>query len=202
MSITAPLQIAGGIFQAISGRKRARKAESALENLEVPTYAANKSILDYYNKALARYSVDPSQSALYKRSMQDVDRGVAGAVAGLQDRKSAVGGLASILRASSDAKLNAEVAAERQRDQRFSELQGATGMKAGDERLQYQYNQLAPFEKNYNLLSAKAAGGNQLMNAGMLNIFGGLQSIDRSVDQLAGLMVGMPPKPNPNYKPK
>ena len=49
-------------------------------------------------------------------------------------------------------------------------------MKLGEEMKQFQYNELAPYEKKYNLLAMKAGGGNQLMNAGLRNIFGGLQS--------------------------
>jgi hypothetical protein len=171
------IQGAIGIGQALFGGGKARKAQRELEKMQTPTYNANQSILDYYNKALQRYNVDPTNSAMYKRSMNNINRGVASGVSALQDRRSAIGGISSILRASNDAKLDAEVGAEQQQSQRFNQLGAATGMKADDDRMQFQYNQVAPFEKKYNLLSMKAGAGNQTANAGMSNIFGGLQSL-------------------------
>ena len=68
------------------------------------------------------------------------------------------------------------MAAENEQSNRFNQLGSATGMKAGDDLRRFQYNEVAPYEKNYNLLSMKAGAANQMQNAGMQNLFGGLMS--------------------------
>lgn len=179
MPIGALLPLAGaaiGGIQAIGGRRRARKAENELENLQSPQYAQNASILDFYNKALDRYNVSPTDSAMYKRNAQNILRNTATGLRSLQDRRSALGGTSSIIRAMNDATLDTEVAAENQRNQRFGELQGATAMKANEDDKAFQINKLAPFERKYNLLAMKAGASNQVANAGLSNIFGGLQN--------------------------
>lgn len=173
----AAVQAGAGLLQSIIGGIKAGKAQKQLEKMQSPTYNQSKGILNYYNEALGRYGVSPTQSAMYKRQMGNIDRQVATGVGGLQDRRSTLAGIPGLLRASSDAKLNTEVAAENQRNQRFGELGQAAGMKAGEEMKDYQFNQIAPFERKYNLLAMKAGGANQLANAGLSNIFGGLQNL-------------------------
>ena len=109
--------------------------------------------------------------------MQNLNRNVAGTINALQDRRSAIAGLPGLLRGASDASLNTEVAAENEKNQRFAQLGGATGMKAAEDRMAYQQNELAPFERKYNLLAQKAGAANQLTNTGLSNIFGGLQNM-------------------------
>lgn len=154
----------------------AKKAEKQLENLKSPTYSQNKSIMDFYNQSLQRYNVSPTDSAMFKRQTRDIDRGVAGAVAGLNDRRSGIAGISSILRGANDARLDANVAAENEKSNRFDTLGNATGMKANEDRTAFEINEQQPFERKYNLLAMKAAGKNQKANAGISNIFGGLQS--------------------------
>lgn len=50
-------------------------------------------------------------------------------------------------------------------------------MKAGEDRMAFEVNQQQPFERKYNLLAMKAGAANQTANAGMSNIFGGLQNL-------------------------
>lgn len=170
------IQGAIGLGQTIFGNRKAKKAERALENLQSPEYSLNKGILNYYNEALDRYNVNPTASALYKRNTQNILRNTATGLRALQDRRSALGGTSSIIRAMNDATLDTEVAAENQRNQRFGDLQGATMMKAGEEDKAFQINKMLPFERKYNLLAAKAGAANQTANAGLSNIFGGLQN--------------------------
>jgi len=181
-------QGAVGLAQTVGGWIQQRKATKALEKLQSPQYAQNKSILDYYNQALARYNVSPTDSAMYKRQTRDIDRGVSTGINALQDRRSATAGLSSLIRGASDARLDANVAAEQQRDQRFSQLGGATQMKVGEDDKAFHINQQQPFERKYNLLAMKAGGGNQIMNAGIANTFGGLQSYQNTamLDKMYG----------------
>lgn len=172
----AAIQAGAGLLQSIIGGIKAGKAQKQLEKMQSPQYAQNQGILDFYNKALTRYNVSPTDSAMYKRQMKDIDRGVATGIQTLQDRRSGTAGASSILRAANDAKLGANVAAEEERNQRFGVLGQATGMKAGEDRMAFEVNQQQPFERKYNLLSMKAGAANQTANAGLSNIFGGLQN--------------------------
>jgi len=172
------LQAGAGIVQSIIGGAKARKTQRELERMESPLYRQNQSILDYYNTALSRYNVSPTDSSMYKRNMQNINRGVASGVSSLQDKRSSLAGLPSILRAANDAKLDTEVAAENERNNRFAQVGNAAEMKAGEDRMAYQYNELMPFERKYNLKAAKAGAANQAANAGLANIFGGLQNMN------------------------
>lgn len=182
--------IQGGIgaLQSIFGFGRAHKAEKALENLRTPTYQKSQSIQDYYNKALQRYNINPYQSNMYQQQQRNIQRGLAAGIGALQDRRSAVGGIAKLVQAQNDASLNAATAAEHQQERAFGQLGQAAGMQQGEDRMAFQVNQMLPYEKQYNLLAAKAAGGNQMANAGMSNIFGALNTYGQSkmIDQYYG----------------
>lgn len=171
----------GGLVQSIVGGVKARKAQKEMEGMlrSTPKYNANQSILDYYNKALARYNVSPTDTAMYKAQQRDIGRGVATGLNYLQDRRSALAGTSSILRAANDASLNANVAAEKRRDALFGELGTAAGMKAQEQTKAFQQNELYPFEAKYNLKAQKAGAANQLVNAGLQNIWGGLQGLQQ-----------------------
>ena len=178
-AVAGGVQALAGLGQSIIGSKQAKRAEKDLmyQIDRTPQYNQNKSILDFYNQALNRYNVSPTDSAMYKRQMQNVGRNTATGINALQDRRSGQAGISSILRAANDASLNAEVAAEGQKNQRFGELGSATGMKVGEDDKAFQQNQVLPFELRTNLQAMKLQGANQRTNAGMQNIFGGLQTI-------------------------
>lgn len=170
------LQAGAGILQTIIGGGKARKAQRELERLQTPTYTPNKSIIDYYDKALSRFNTDPYQSELYKQQQQQIGRNATTAINQAQDRRSGLAAVSGINRGANDAMLNAGVAAEQQRNQRFGQLGNAAGMRANEDMTAFQYNQVAPYEKKYNLLAMKAAGNNQTAQAGMQNIFQGLSN--------------------------
>lgn len=181
-----------GLAQTIGGWIQQRRATKQLERMQSPTYKQNQSILDYYNQALQRYNVSPTDSAMYKRQMRDIDRGVATGINALQDRRSGLAGASSILRAANDAKLNANVAAEQEKNQRFGVLGQATNMKAGEDRMAFDINENQPFERKYNLLAMKAGGGNSILNAGLSNIFNAGQNISNMgmLDKMYGSGTG------------
>lgn len=172
-------QTAIGAVQSIMGFIQAKKAEKALSKLQSPTYTPNKSIMDYYNQALSRYAVSPTESALYKRQRQNALTGTAQGVGLLQNRRAGQAGIPGLIRAQNDALLNAEVASEQQRNQRFGQLGQATGMRAGEERTAFDINQMQPFERKFNLLAAKAGAGSQIANAGLQNVYGGLSALNQ-----------------------
>ena len=166
-----------GLLQSIfSGRKKNERRLNAQID-QSPIYTQNQSILDYYNTALNRYNVSPVDSAMYKRQQQNIGRNQATGINALQDRRSGQAGISSILRAANDASLNAEVAAEQQKNQRFNELGGATNMKVNEDDKAFQQNELIPWELKTNLAAQKLQASSQRQNAGMQNIFGGFQTI-------------------------
>lgn len=159
------LQTAVGIGQAIGGAIGAHRAQRKLEKM-VDSYQPNQSIMDYYNKALSRYNANPYDSAMYRMQQQNAGRGLTTGLNSLQDRRSALMGLPSLVSGYNDANLKAAAAAEGQQAQALSQLGGATQMKAAEDSKK--------FDMKYNLLAQKASGGNQVLNAGMQNIFGGI----------------------------
>jgi hypothetical protein len=177
------LQFLTGLGQSIfSGRKKAEKALNKQID-SAPKVTANKSIMDFYNTALARYGVSPTDSALYKQQSKNIGRNVATGIGALQDRRSGLGGVSSILRAANDANLNANVAAEQQRNQRFGQLGQAAGMQSQEEKYVFNQNQMLPFELKTNMAAQKLQGANQRTNAGMQNIFGGFNTIASGFSQ-------------------
>lgn len=174
MALLPLLGAAVGLGQAIFGGGKAKRAQKKLENLQTPTYGGSDSIMDYYNKALQRYNTNPYQSQQYQYATNQAARSTAAGLGALGDRRSAVGGIGRLAALQNDAALKAGMIAEDEQNQRFGQLGEAANMKTGDERLMFQMNKIAPYEKQYNLLSMKAGAGNEMMNAGLSNIFGGL----------------------------
>lgn len=192
-ALIAPiLQGVGGLAQSIFGGSRMRRAERALEKLQTPTYEKSAAIGDYYNKALQRYNINPAQSNLYRMQERNIQRNQATGINALQSRRAGIGGISKLVQGSNDAMLNATAAAEQQQSQAFGQLGQAAGMQAGEERQAFNINKLMPYEKQYNLLAGKAAGGAQTMNAGLQNMFGAASSYGqmRSDDYLMNKYYG------------
>ncbi len=170
------LQTLTGLIQTGVGLFGGKKARRELERLPTPTYSPVKSITDYYNEAQKRYQESPYQSNLYKMQAQNIARGTTQGLSSLQDRRSAMAGIPALIQGQNDALLKAGVAAEQQREQRFGQLGSATNAMAAEERKAWDVNQMLPYQRKHALLSQKASGYAQLLNAGMQNISGGAQS--------------------------
>jgi hypothetical protein len=183
-----------GLIQGGIGAFTAAKNQKKLERMQSPVYKKNKGILDYYNTALSRYQTPATETSFYKKQQQDIGRNTSQGISALAGRGGATGGLSRLIQGANDAALNANVAAEGMRDQRFGQLAGATQMQAGEDRAAYQFNKLAPFERKYNLTAQKAAGGNQIANAGLTNVFNGLNAFDQS-QMMKDLYATAPPAP-------
>jgi hypothetical protein len=168
MPAAAIAQAGIGGLQAIGGYIQQRNATKDLEKL-VQGYKPNAGILDFYSKALNKYSVSPYQSNSYKYATGQASRGLTQGINSLQDRRSALGGIGTLVQGYNDANLKAAANAEQEQAQALGQLGQAAGMKAQEERY--------PFELKANMLAAKAAGGNQIMNSGIGNAYGGLNSL-------------------------
>lgn len=163
--IPAATQFVGGVLQTVfSGKK---KAEKNLENY-ANSYQTPGSVLDYYNKALSRYSSNPYTSQLYNQQMQNVNRNLASGLSGLQSRRGGIAGVAALTQGANDAGLKAGVAAEGQQGQQLQQLAGATKMLSNSQEKKY--------DLLYNLKALKASAANQQQAAGEQNMFGGLSN--------------------------
>lgn len=172
----AAVQMGAGAIQSILGGIQARKNQKALEKLQSPTYKQSAGVLDYYNKALAKYNVNPYDSAYYNEQKQLGQRNVASGLSALQGRGQALAGVNSLVQGNADRMLKAGVNAEGMQRQDLSQLGSAAQLKNQEERTAFETNQMLPYQNKFNLLSQKAGAGNQIMNAGLSNIFGGMQT--------------------------
>lgn len=165
-----------GALQSVIGFFGGRKAKKALESQQTPIYSPSKSISDYYNQALQRYQESPYQSNLYKMQAQNIARGTAQGLAGLQDRRSALAGVSGLVHGQNDAMLRVTAAAEQQKDQRFGQLGAASQAMGAEERQAFNINKMLPYQNRRDILQQKAGGYAQMLNAGLTNYFGGGQT--------------------------
>lgn len=165
----------GGI-QSVLGMIQANKAQKQLSKLQSPTYKQSAGVLDYYNKALSKYNVNPYQSDYYNEQKQLGQRNLASGLSALSGRGMALAGVNSLVQNNSDRMLKAGVNAEQMQRQDLSQLGQAAQLKAGEEQAAFQQNEMLPYQNKFNLLAQKASGGNQIANSGFKNMFGGAQS--------------------------
>lgn len=185
-----------GAIQTAVGFFGGRRAKKALENQQTPVYTAPKSISDYYNQALQRYQESPYQSNLYKMQAQNIARGTAQGLSGLQDRRSALAGVSGLVQNQNDAMLKATAAAEQQKDQRFGQLGAASQAMGAEERQAFNINKMLPYQNRRDILTQKASGYAQMLNAGLTNFYGGGQT---GAIAGSGAMNNMSGQANPNY---
>lgn len=162
------LQAGGGLLQGIFGGVARRKAQKELEGM-VNNYQPNASILDYYNKALSKYSANPYTSQYYQNQQNQIQRNLSTGINALQDRRSALAGISNSVQMANDATAKAGANAEQQQRQDLGILGAATGMKSAEDRRK--------FDMKYNLLAQKAGQSATTENMGYRNIFGGLSNL-------------------------
>lgn len=167
-----------GLIQAGIGMFKSHKAQNAIQKMQVPHYAPNQAISDYYQQALQRANANPYESNFYQEAQKMAGRSLATGVSSLQDRHSA-GMVGALVQGNNDAMQRAGVGAEGLQRQAFGQLGGAVNMQNADYQRQFEQNQQAPYEKQLQLEQAKAIGGAQIENAGFSNMFGGLGSLSQ-----------------------
>ncbi len=152
----------GGIQSIFSGRGA---AEKDLENY-ANSYKVSSGILDYYNKALSRYSANPYTSQSYQNQANQIKGNMATGIAAAQDRRSGLAAISGLNRQSNRAFANAGAAAEQQQAQALGQLGQAAGVKNAAEQ--------KGFDMKYNLKAMKAGQAAKRENDGYQNMFGGL----------------------------
>jgi hypothetical protein len=160
--------LVGGAIQSIIGGGKAGRAQRQLEKM-VNNYQSSGSIMDYYTKALNKYNMNPYNSAMYQLQSENARSGTAQGINALQDRRSSLGGVSSLIANQNNNLLKAAATAEGQQAQALGQLGQATAMKDREDKYK--------FEAKYNLLSAKAGGANQVLNTGLTNAYNNLSSL-------------------------
>lgn len=149
-----------GAIQRAKGLKESKKAIAQLG----PT----QGITDYYNQALQKYSgLRAGESLTQKQFAQQARQNLAGALQSYRQAGDIQAGGAAALRAANEAALKSAALGYQEQGQALSRLGGATQMKSAAE--------MRPKELTAQLAMQKAAGGTQLSNVGLSNIFGAAQ---------------------------
>lgn len=186
----AAVTVGTGIFQAAtSGKnKRARELEQFAKNS--PLYKGSKSIDDYYQQALNRYSENPYQSQQYQLGAMNAQRATAQGIGALQDRRSAIGGISRLALGQTSAMQNLGAQAEAQRNQRFGQLGGAAQMKTAEDYKKFDINQMTPYNRMLQLKQYRAQAAADQYNAGMQSIASGASNIAMTGVSKGGLDFG------------
>ena len=173
----AAVQVGTGIYQAVSSGKNKRAKELEQYAQQSPLYKGSKSIDDYYQQALNRYSENPYQSQQYQIGAMNAQRATAQGIGALQDRRSAIGGISRLALGQTSAMQNLGAQAEAQRNQRFGQLGGAAQMKTAEDYKKFDINQMTPYNRMLQLKQWKAQAAADQYNAGMQSIASGASNI-------------------------
>jgi len=152
-------QAALGVGQMLFSHPK--REQTKLENI-AKGYQPNASIMDYYNKALAKYSPNAYESAAYREGQTRIGSNLATGISATQNRGAGVGAVGSLVAGANRASLGNIANAENINSAALGRLGQASVMKAGEDK--YKFEMLA------NLYGAKATGGANIMNAGLTNI--------------------------------
>ena len=173
----ATAAVAGG--QAIGSNQRRKSRERELDQFakNSPLYKGSKSIDDYYQQALNRYSENPYQSQQYQLGAMNAQRATAQGIGALQDRRSAIGGISRLALGQTSAMQNLGAQAEAQRNQRFGQLGGAAQMKTAEDYKKFDINQMTPYNRMLQLKQWKAQAAADQYNAGMQSVASGASNI-------------------------
>lgn len=173
------LQIVTGLISGassvIKGEER-KDVERKLENMQTPTYRRNQSIIDFYDEALRKYKVTPTETAAYKIDKQNAMQGTTQGLRALQDRRSGLAGIPALISGQNNALLKASVRAEQDKSRQAGIVSNAASAASAERMRDFQYNNIAPFEKEYNLLARKAAGLAAAQNKATENAYKNLSS--------------------------
>lgn len=159
-----------GLGQFIAGAIQRKKAEKAAQT-QIGKLGPDAGILGYYNQALQKYSaLRGGESALQKQYTRQSQQNLASALRGFRQLGSGgiLAGGGSALRAADEGALRAAGLGEQLSSQALGRLGGAAQMAAAEKR--------RPEELRLQMMLQKAAGGSQIANVGMSNVFGALQS--------------------------
>lgn len=184
-AIAGGVQALGGAAQSIfSGRKKRENELNAFAKAS-PLYQGSKSINDYYQQALNRYSENPYQSQQYQLGAMNAQRATAQGIGALQDRRSAIGGISRLAAGQQNAMQNLGAQAEAQRSSRLGQLGQAAQAKASEDYKMFDINQMTPYNRQLQLKQMAAQAANERSNAGLQMVGSALGGVAQ-----AGMMAG------------
>jgi hypothetical protein len=168
-----------GIYQGITGQKKADQAKDRLEKLakNSPIYKPDKSIHDYYQQALNRYNENPYTSPYYLESIKQSNRAAANALGSMQSRGAAIGTVGKINQGAMDNANRAIAGAVQNKNSQFSQLGNASSMQASQTAKAFDINQLTPYKTQLGLNEMQMSAGNELANTGWQNAAAGVANI-------------------------
>ena len=168
MPILIPIASAAyGIYSSAHAASKKNQAEKELQN-QANNFKPNQSILDYYDKALSKYSPNPYESQSYQNQNNSIQRNLATGISSLQSRRLGLAGVAGQVQQANDASSKAAANAQIQSGQDLSRLGSASSMKTAE--------QQKKFDMLYNLQAQKAGAYASTENSGIRNIFNGLST--------------------------
>lgn len=169
----------GGAQAIFSGRKKAERALNDFSK-QSPLYTPNKSINDYYQQALNRYSENPYQSQQYQIGAKNIQRATAQGLGAMQDRRGGIGGASRLAEAQMSGMQNLGANAEAQRNARFGQYGQASQAKASEDYRAFDINQMTPYNRQLQLKQMAAQAANSRFNAGLQTASRGLSNIASS----------------------
>lgn len=180
--------LAGSLVSGLFGSSQKRQGNQILANNPYPTYNIPGEI--YQNKNLAQQIAGQGLPAeQYEQAMKNIQRQQGTAIAGLQGRRSAVGGIGKIVGAGNDASLNLASRDAQQRLANQQVLMKANQNLGSYEDKSFQWNQANKYNQNREYAMSLLGAGNQ-------NIAGG---IDKGIAGLSYLGAGLFGKGRGNY---
>jgi hypothetical protein len=87
-----------------------------------------------------------------------------------------VSSISNLVAGANRASLGNIANAEQINSRALGQLGHAASAKSNEDKMAFNINEMQPFERKYNLLAAKASGGNKSVGAGISNIFGGFNA--------------------------
>lgn len=184
-AIAGGAQALGGAAQSIfSGRKKAENELNSFAKAS-PLYQGSKSIDDYYQQALNRYSQNPYQSQQYQVGAKNIQRATAQGLNAMQDRRGGIGTVSRLAEAQMSGLQNLGAGAEAQSAQRFGQLGQAAQAKTAEDYKKFDINQMTPYNRQLQLKQLAAQAANERHNAGLQMVGSALGGIAQ-----AGMMAG------------
>ena len=157
-----------GLVQSIFGGSARRKAERDLEGF-ANSYQTSPGILDYYQKALARYNPNAYESSYYQNQRKGIDRNFSAGISSAQNRRSGLAAISTLNQQANDASARAGATAEQLQGQALGQLGQAASLKNQADQKK--------FDMLYNLKAMKAGQKAVQENQGYQNIFGGISNM-------------------------
>lgn len=166
--------ISGGVgaVQSLGGAIQRSRAEKAARGLIAGKLGPDAGILGYYGQALQNFqALRSGESAMQKQYQLQAQRNLANTLRTLREAGGPGGVIAggpNALRAANEAQMRAAATGEQLSQQALGRLGSAAQMAAAEKR--------RPAELELQMQLQKGAGGTQIANTGMSNIFNAIQA--------------------------